>query len=331
MNIKIIVCLVATLFGSRLYAQDCTPEALAQKQGTWKAGTAGSVRNVTAAELAKEKAVLANIHKMISASYKPMGAQALYANAFDGPDPGSGKNWVAGNYWYSIYVLRYFCDENSTDKSKFTINPSTATTLNIYANVFNADSRLTASDLSDDDFRGYLKLRRKVEKKDGYYFVGEEVVGDSHLPKKTKEYRWLITYSDTLPFYYVSRKEYLLLTKKRLEKTIKENGNSSGYYTPFMKNIEDWLKKPESELSKPAICMWNDEESFNGFVEEGIKGSFFAIKPNMTYYRKKLARSTPQFFYVVFKVAESSGVEVDNMNAIKKAVDFKMLRGMLGK
>jgi hypothetical protein len=329
--VKTIVLSTLCLFVfSGLHSQDCTPEALAQKPGSWKAGIAGAVRNVTAAELAKEKAVLAAIHKMISASYKPTGAQALYANAFDGPDPNSGRNWVAGNYWYSIYVLRYFCDNNSADKSKFIINPSTATTLNIFANVFNGPG-LRASELSDDELRGYLKLSRKAEKKDGYYFMGEEVVGDSHLPKKTKEYRWLITYNDTLPFYYVSRKEYLQLTKKRLEKTIKENGNSSGYYTPFMKSIDDWLKKPEAELSKPAICMWNDEENFNGFVEEGTKGSFFAIKPNMTYYRKRLARSTPQFFYVVYKVAGSSDVEVSNMNAIMKAVDFNILRSMLGK
>lgn len=323
---KILFSILSVLSVASTIAQDCDQQALAKKAGAWKAGIAGSVRNVTAAELAKEKAVLASIHKMISTSYKPTGAEATYANAFAGPDPNSGKNWVAGNYWYSIYVLRYFCN-----KSKIEVNPSTATTLNIRANVINDLHMLTASELPDDDIRGYLKLVRKPVKKDGYYFMGEEVVGDSHLPKPIKEYRWLITYGDTLPFSYVSRKEYLQITKKRLEKTIRENGNSSGYYTTFMNNIDNWLKKPEEELSKPAVCMWNDEESFNGFVEENTKGSFIAVKPNMAYYRKKLARSVPQFFYVVYKVAESGDVEVSNMNDIKKAVDFGTLRNMLGK
>lgn len=307
-------------------AQDCTPAALASKPGAWKAGIAGSVRNVTAAELAKEKAVLAAIHKMVSASYKPLGVSPTYANAFSGPDQYSGKNWVAGNYWYSVYALKFICDNN-----KPVVNPSTATTLNIYANVIPSLNRLTASELPDDDMRGYLKLVRRPVKKDGYYFMGEEAVGDSHLPKPIKEYRWLITYNDSLPFDYLSRKEYLLLTKKRLEKTIRENSSSSGYYTQFMTNIENWLKKPEAELSKPAICMWNDEERFNGFVEENTRGSFIAVRPNIAYYRKKLARSVPHFFYVVYKVAESSDVEVSNMNEIRKAVDFNTLRNMLGK
>ncbi|MDZ7607630.1 MAG: hypothetical protein U5K79_19025 [Cyclobacteriaceae bacterium] len=54
-----------------------------------------------------------------------------------------------------------------------------------------------------------------------------------------------------------------------------------------MNNIDDELAKPDVELSNPAICLWNDEEQFTGFVEEGIMGSFFAVKPNLDYYNKK--------------------------------------------
>jgi hypothetical protein len=313
------------------FSQECTPEALAIRPGSWKAGMSGSTPNVTAAELTKEKATLAKVHAMIAAVYKPTGAQALYANSFSGPNPYNGKNWVAGQFCYSIYVLRFFCDKNNADKSKFTINPSTATTLNISANALQQLNTLWAADLPDDEFRGYLKLERMPVKKNGFYFLGEKVVGDSHLPKQIKEYRWLITYGDTLPFYYVSRKDYLIRTKKRLEKTIQEDGNSSGYYTTFMNKINEWLAKSEAELGVPAICMWNDEERFNGFVDEGTKGSFIAVRPNMAYYRKKLARSVPQFFSVVYKVAESSDVEVSNMNDIQKAVDFTVLKNMLGK
>ena len=310
-----------------LSAQDCSPEKLAVTPGTWKQGIAGSTRNVTAAELTKEKNTLNNIHKMIAAKYTPMGAQATHTYAFNGPDLTSGKNWVAGAFWYSIYVLQYYCD----DKTKYAPTSSTATTFNIYANLLPEVNTLYAAELADEDFRGYLKLKQMPVKKDGYYFMGEEVVGDSHLPKPLKEFRWLITYNDSLPFTCLSRKEYLLLTKKRLEKSIKENGNSSGYYTPFMNNINNWLGKSESELSQPAICMWNDEERFNGFAEEGSRGSFVAIRPNMQYYRKKLPRSAPQFFTVVFKFSESVPLQAENMKQIQKAVDFASLRNMLGK
>jgi hypothetical protein len=309
-----------------LQAQDCSSELLATTPGTWKQGIDGSVHNVTAAELAKEKATLNNIHKMISSHYSPMGAQATHSYAYNGPDPNSGKNWVAGNFWYSIYVLQYYCDKGP----KYSPTSSTSTTLNIYANLLPEVNTLYAADLADDDFRGYLKLKQRPVKKEGYYFMGEEVVGDAELPKPLKEYRWLITYNDTLPFYYVSRKEYLLLTKKKLEKTIRENGSSS-YYTAFLDNINSWLNKSESELSKPAICMWNDEERFTGFAEEGTRGSFIAVRPNMAYYHKKLPRSAPQFFTVVFKMSDSELLQAENMRQIQKAVDLSILRNMLGK
>ena len=77
--------------------------------------------------------------------------------------------------------------------------------------------------------------------------------------------------------------------------------------------------------------MWNDEERFEKFVEEGAKGSFIAIKPNLDYYRKKLPKSSPQFFSVVYKISKDDTVFEDNMEAIKKAVDFATLKNMLGK
>ncbi|HRF25205.1 MAG TPA: hypothetical protein PLR98_13610, partial [Chitinophagaceae bacterium] len=97
-------------------------------------------------------------------------------------------------------------------------------------------STLYAANIAADDFRGYLKLKQKPVKKDGVYFMGEEVVGNSHLENKMKEYRWLITYNDTLPFSYISRKEYLLIQKKRLEKTVKESPGEKAYLDQYFKN-----------------------------------------------------------------------------------------------
>ena len=158
--------------------------------------------------------------------------------------------------------------------------------------------------------------------------MGEEKV-DYNSP--IYEYRWLITYNDTLPFSYPSRKEYLLIQKKRLEKALKDNPGEKAFLDQYFKNINDYLTKSETELNKPAICMWNDEERFEKFVEEGTKGSFIAIKPNLDYYRKKLPKSSPQFFTVVYKISKGDAVFEENMEAIKKAVDFATLKNMLGK
>ena len=327
---KWLPVILSMLFTIQLTAQDCDKTVLAQKPGTWKAGIPGSPAFVTPADLSKEKLVLAGIHKMISTSYAPQGCQALYTNSFGGSAPVSGKNWIGDHFTYRIYVLRYLCDKQSADKSKYYVDVSTPTTVTVSINEIPNLNTLYAADLPDDEFRGYLKLPRFPQKKDGYYFMGEEVVGDSHLENKIKTYSWLITYDDKLPFKYVSRKEYLLIQKKRLEKTIQENGGSS-FYDKYVNNITEALKKPESELSRPAICIWNDEELFNGFVEEGVNGSFIAVKPNLDYYNKKLSKSVPQFFSVVFKISHGDPVFEANIDAIKKSVDFAALRTMLGK
>ena len=313
-----------------LQAQDCSKEMLQQKPGTWKAGPQGSIRNVSATDLTKEKSVIAAIHKLVSTNYKPAGCQISYSTVY-GKYPGAGQTFIADPYHYIMYILRYLCDENSKDKSKYYVDISTSTTVNITANVIFSLNNLYAANIPADDLRGYLKLKQRPQKKDGYYFMGEEVVGDGHLENKIKEYRWLITYNDTLPFSYLSRKEYLLIQRKRLEQAIKDNPGEKAYYDKYLNNISEYLKKPESELNQPAICMWNDEERFEKFMEEGTRGSFIAVKPNLAYFRKKLPMSSPQFFTVIYKIAHGDPVFEENIEAIKKAVDFATLKNMLGK
>lgn len=324
MKYIILTLAIFSVISSR--AQDCTKELLKQKPGTWKAGMKGSIVNVSVADLAKEKAVTAAIHKMVNTVYSPKGCQILYGTTF-GKSMATGQTWIADPYYYSMYILRYLCDQQSKDKTKYYVDHATPTTVNIIANAIYSLNTLYAADLGDD-FRGYLKLTKKPEKKDGYYFMGEEKV-DYNSP--IYESRWLITYNDTLPFSYLSRKEYLLIQKKRLEKTMKDNPGEKVYLDKYFKNISDYLTKPETELSKPAICMWNDEERFEKFVEEGVKGSFIAVKPNLEYYHKKLPKSSPQFFTVVYKISKDDDVFEENMEAIKNAVDFTTLKNMLGK
>ena len=103
------------------------------------------------------------------------------------------------------------------------------------------------------------------------------------------------------------------------------------FYSKYMNRINENLNQPENYLNEVAVCMWNDEERFEGFVEEGTKGSFIAIKPNLDYYNKKLGKSVPQFFLVTCRVATSIDTEVENMNRIREAVDIAQLKGMLGK
>lgn len=321
-NYSIVLILFSILFLSlSAVAQDCIQKNLAQIPGTWKKGMQGSIVGVTATDLAREKAVLADIHKMVSTNYAPMGCQITYGNAFD-----KNRESVADSYYYAMYILRYLCDQNSTDKSKYYVDISTPTTVNIVANAMYSLS-LYPANLPTDDFRGYLHLVNRPVKKDGYYFSKEKVDYNEEI----WEYRWLVTYNDTLPFTYLTRKEYLLIQKKRLEKSLIDNPRDKEYIQKYFDNIKAFLAKPESELSKDAICMWNDAERFEGFVEEGIRGSFIAVKPNLAYYKKNLPMSSPQFFTVVYTISHGDPVFEANIAAIEKAVDFEKLKSMLGK
>ncbi len=326
---KKIILITTLMICYKCYSQDCTPERLRNLEGNWKEGIKGSIKNVTPADLLREKNVTGTIHKMISENYKPTGCQITYSNAF-GKVPAAGQTFVADPYYYSMYILRYLCEQQSADKSKFYVDISTPTTVNVAANVISCLKNLYAANIEPDDFRGYLKLEQLPVKKDGVWYMGEKAVGNYGRPGEIKEYRWLITYGDTLPFSFLSRKEFLLIQKKRLEKTIKEQG-SSAYYNTFLKNINDQLLTSEEELSKEAISRWNDEERFTGFVAEGTQGSFIAVKPNLEYYRKSLAKSCPQFFTVVYKISKGDPVFEDNYAAIKNAINFSALKNMLGK
>lgn len=327
---KHILLLAAVLIALGSSAQDCSKELLAQKPGTWKANQQGSIHNVTAADLAKEKAVLAGIHKMVSSNYSPTGCQVSYSTVFS-KYPSEEQVYKADPYYYTMYILCYLCDPNSADKSKYYVDVSTPTTVNIVANAMYWLGSLYAANLPADDFRGFLKLEDRPVKKDGYYFLGEKVVGDSWAKNKLMEYRWLITYGDTLPFSYVSRKDYLLIERKRLEKSILDSPGEKEYFQTYLDVVNDYLTKSDSELSQDAICMWNDEERFNGFVKEGTKGSFIAVKPNLVYYKKNLPKSSPQFFTVVYTLSQGDPVFEGNIAAIKAAVDFAKLKSMLGK
>jgi hypothetical protein len=326
---KYLLLSVILFFSVNIFAQDCSKELLMQKPGIWKVNPQGSVNNITATDLAKEKTVLAAIHKIIATKYSPMGCQVSYSTVFS-KYPSEGQTFIADPYHYSMYILRFLCDQNSADKSKFYVDVSTPTTVIIAANQISSLSNLYAANIPPDDFRGYLKLKQRPQKNGNAWYMGEEVVGDSHLKNKIKEYSWLITYDDILPFNYLSQKEYLIIQKKRLEQTIKEEG-AGDYYHKFLNNINDLLMQPDEELSSPAICLWNDEQRFTGFVKEGTPGSFIAVKPNLDYYHKYLPKSSPQFFSVVYKISHGDTVFEQNIEAIKNAVDFAALKNMLGK
>src|SRR6476661_6492047 len=221
-NVLALGTLMLFLFSIPVEAQDaCSPAALAQKPGSFRASKlSGSTGGLAPADVARAKATLAKIHQAIAARYTPSGAVGDYSYHFSGGP-------TAGSFGYSLYLLKYNCDPTGTDRSKFYVGTDTPTVVRIDANVINPLS-IYGNDTTDNTFRGYMFMRSMPQKRDGFYYLGDNPAGNAQQGQK--EYTWLVTYDDKLPFAVLTRKEFLLLTKARLEKTKAENGSSGSYY-----------------------------------------------------------------------------------------------------
>ena len=300
----------------------CTQAALAQKPGLLRASKlSGSTGGLAPVDVARARATLTKIHQSIASVYKPSGVVGDYSYRFSGGP-------TAGTFGYSLYLLKYNCDPTGPDRSKFYIGTDTPTVVRIDANVINP-LNLFGSDTTDNTFRGYMFMRNLPQKRDGFYYLGDDPAGNA--PQGQKEYTWLVTYDDKLPFIVLTRKEFLLLTKARLEKTKLENGSNGAFYDQYLNRVNDHLKRSEAELNRPAIINRSEEELFTGFLEEDSRGAYYAIRHDPAYYRKGVPKSAPQFFTVVYSVFEGDPVYSDNIGTVKKALDLNLLKGILGK
>lgn len=322
---KIALCAFALVITplSAAYAQACTPAALAEKPGALRASKfPGSSRGVSAADLGRARATLGKVHQMVAASYDPVGVVGEYSFMFISKE-------AADAFGYTLFLLRYNCDASTADPSDFYIGTDTPTSVKINANLINAFD-LFAGEPNDNTFRGYMLMRNLPRKVDGFYYLGDNPGGNAR--DTNKAHTWLVTYGDELPFSVLTRKEYLLITKARLEKAIGESGGSTSFYGQYLDRVNQQLGRSDAELGLPAIVNATDEERFTGFLNEGQGAAArVAVKHNPAYYKRGLPKSAPQFFTVVYAYPEGEKVYVDNIEALKKAVDLNALRGMLGK
>lgn len=310
--------LLILLLGWQLLAgQKCTDEAMAAKTGKWKPGIQGSIRNIAKADLAKEKAFMTGIQKKVSTQHVPAGLEIVYSTSWN-KDRSSG--YIADPFNLSMYLLRYLCDNSPKG---FYVEYSSATNVVVGINQLFAMDNLYAAPLPADHFRGYLRLFKKPELKDGAIYMGTETSDNGNI----KEENWLVTRGDSLPFRYLSRKEFLLLIKTRLENKI-QSGESLHKY---LDKVKEQLQQPEKDLSQRAVCNWNDEERFTGFLKEGERSAFYPVVPDLIYYKKGLSKSAAQFISVKYKYSVGNKVFDKNIEGLRKALSFEYLRSLLAK
>jgi len=309
------------------YAQDCTPESVAQKPGIWKEGMKGSVTGIQAADLEKEKKVVASLHTMLKSKYNPVGVEADYNGSYDRPDQEVPLN----NYSYQIYFMPYYCDKNVVK-----IAHETSTTLSVAANRVDWN----IFELPGESFpEGFFSMKNMPAEKDGcFYFEENASLGFGETGKSRN---WLVTLNGKLPYAYVTKKEFLEKQKNILvaamPKEIESAGASSKARTEkefknALTKIETLMKMSAEELSQPAIVK-RDPGDYLSFVFTKDEDAFgkVLIKPNPGYFNSKLPRSSPQFFLVNMTGSEKDPVASKVMADVIKSIDFPALKDMLGK
>ena len=369
MKNNLVTLLILSLLPFLTFAQGCTPTSLLQKSGTWKEGLKGSTTGILAADLSRQKAVIAALHTMMKSKYTPVGVVADFGGSYGSPQP----SMPANSYGYSIFPLNYFC-EGSTIQTAH----ETSTHFSIDINSF--DAEIYESAQGDRALaEGFNTMPDMPSKKDGYYVFKETDVSLG-FGIGGKRNTWLITYDDKLPWSYVSKKEFLekrkeiltaqmlesssgfrdILKNKEIEKGFKEKeykndaaklerymrmdylstkdryekllADNEKNFRPAFSKVESQLKMSASELAEPAIVKKdpNDPLSYL-FTDDGDPNGRVLIKPNPSYFNKKLPRSSPQFISVAMVGNGKDPIAAKAMADIMRAVDFDLLKNMLAK
>ena len=120
-----------------------------------------------------------------------------------------------------------------------------------------------------------------------------------------------------------------LESKARYEKLLSDNEKD---YQPAMERIVTQLKMPEAELNQQAIVKLDSRGSHSAYLFTDDNDPFgqVLIKPNPAYF-KKLPKSTPQFFWIYLRGSHKDPIAAKFMKDIMGAVDFTILKNMVGK
>jgi len=343
---RCIILLAGILISMNTSSQTCSQEELVKKPGIWKQGLQGSTTGVSAADLAREKEIVAKAFSIIKEGYNPVGCEVSYAGVY-GFNHANGKNWVANPYGFSAYFLRYLCD--SKKPGQYYVDVATPTKLNINFNLIAGMYYGSyAAELPDDDKVGFVAIKKLPEYKNGYYFLESDV----QYNDKIKEYTWYFFYDNKLPYKRVTKGEYLEYLKKNFNEKIEElNSNEARmkttpyytdddkklyvgqreYYAQPLQEIKEMLKYMRTEeLDEPAIIQSTAGESpIDRFVPEGTIYSRILVKPDLSYYNTGLNRYEPQAISIVLTIFHGDPVFEHVFEHVSKAIDVNKFKALL--
>jgi hypothetical protein len=363
-----IAFLYLIIFLQTAHAQSCNEASLILKPGIWKESSGGG-NGILAADMTKEKKVVAALHSMIKSAYSPKGVLAHFNASYNRLEPEMKLN----SYYYSIIPLNYYCDGNSVKTAA-----ETSTHFQISVNNFEVDIFDTA--IGDRSLaEGFNVMHGLPVKKEGYWgFKEKDVTLGFGLTGKSS--MSLITFPGILPFAYVTKKEFLrkrkqseLIEMKMMTASIKEdlkkiedaksyddkeNHNDPEKQKKYLKayqtskdrlehllseqnksyvlqldKIDGQLNMSSEELNQPAIVKPDPKSTLSSYIFTNAEDPFgeVLIKPNPGYFNKKSARATPQFFWITITWNPKDPIASLFKEDIMKAIDYTALNTMLGK
>lgn len=336
------------------YPQDCDPAELAKIPGTFKAGIPGSTSPLTKTELDKQREILTQIHKKVSGDFSPTGLEISYSNSL-GFNPANGANWIANPYYYGMYFLKYVCGKSNRNDRHYQPEVSSNTQTFISINYLwspNGPRSMYAADLPDDEKDRYFWVRSFPEKQsEGIYTW---IILDEN-DRNQKEFIWLITKNDRLPFRPFTRREFIEHHLPKMELYLKElidlrsqfdpneSENNKEFYNNFSRSINEQQKaignfknlltdlNPE-ELEMPAVIdSGQGNEEFRGFKKPGEKFTLQLVAYDRSYFDASLPKWAPQFICITFTHDTKNPVYISNVNRLAEVLDLGFFKSLLEK
>lgn len=338
---KRLSALLLALLAGAAAAQSCSEAALPQMPGVWKQAMKGSSNGVPAKDLALQGKVFASLYAMLKQNYSPLGLTASQG----GWQRTRATDQRPDSYGYSVYFLPFYCEGAATKTETHT-----GTVLYIHVNEADFIFSKSATEryfLDESERANYAWLKSMPQARDGVLHF--KLATDPNEGANAREDKWLVTYDGQLPFRYVSRKEYLddsarlfaslrVRELNKVDSDFKDNPQrrdkalaaTRQHIDGQLAVIDKWSKTlSATELQLPAIV--SSFEEFKGFLNEGERGAVILIKDKPEYYKRQLPTSIPQLITVHFKAVTTRPVHARAYADALQAVDFVLLKSLLGK
>jgi len=365
---KHILLLTVVFLSVFAFAQDCSTEVLMKKPGTWKE-TSAVAQGLSSSDITKEKKVIATINSMIKSKYSPTAVNAKVNGGYSSPHSnmpvndysfsiipleyycdGSSIKIAGETATYFQIGVNYFTSEvydtaqgDRALMEGFNVLTQMPKSKDGYYYFDELDIPLGMSLRGKSNmwlitYDGklpwtYVTKKEFLEKRRRNLFTQMEtdasgikdVLNNLEIEKgfKEKEYK-----DDAEKMQKYMKMDYLP-GKERYTKFLTELESK---YKPAFKKIDEQLKKPASELNESAMVKMDPHDELSYLfttVDDPI--AKILIKPNPAYFNKKLPRSVPQFFSIYMRGNHNDPVVANFMSDIMKAVDFTVLKNMLGK